>query len=148
MRVVAERGQQGGGGVRAYTVDGLHLWCGSGGDGVDMVFQPRGFDVQLAATRGQRADRRGDGIGWGDWGFRLGKLQAALQQPILVQTGQLFAQRSGSSHQQTLQGGVGLGTGSHHAGARDPQHPHHLRGAVSSLRLTERLAGQHRDASH
>ena len=37
---VAHSGQQGRGGVRANTIEAAQLWCGGGGDGVDVAFEP------------------------------------------------------------------------------------------------------------
>jgi hypothetical protein len=77
--VVADRGHQGGGGVGTDTVEGAQLWCGGGGDGVDVVFEPVGFGVKLAAAGGQRLDRNGDGIGWGRWDFGFRQLFTRLE---------------------------------------------------------------------
>ena len=63
--VVANGGQQGGGGVGADAVYGAQLWCGGGGDGVNVVFESGGFGVEVSAAGGQRFDRDGDGISWG-----------------------------------------------------------------------------------
>jgi hypothetical protein len=51
--VVADRGQQRGGGVGAETINGAQLGCGDSGDGADVAFQPGGIGVKLAAARGQ-----------------------------------------------------------------------------------------------
>ena len=40
--VVADRGQQRGGGGRADTIDGAQRRCGDNADGVDVAFQPGG----------------------------------------------------------------------------------------------------------
>ena len=48
--VVTDRGQQRGGGVWADSVDRAQLWCGGGSDGVDVVFEPGGFGVEVLAA--------------------------------------------------------------------------------------------------
>jgi hypothetical protein len=45
VSVVADGAQQGGCGVWAHTVEGAQSWCGGGGDGVDVAFEPRGFGI-------------------------------------------------------------------------------------------------------
>ena len=43
-----------------------------GGDGVGVAFESAGFGVKLTATRGQRLDGHGHGIGWGGERFGVG----------------------------------------------------------------------------